>query len=342
MKLTKEQIEAIATGVAYSSYTEEGRVTLHRFTPEEENLYLEKKPNFYSKVFCTSGMKLSFITDSEKLGIKGYISGGTTRNYMAIQVFCDGKEIGIHTNYSHLEIPKLYVGLACDLGLSECCFSLGGGEHHVEVYLPWSIQFDFEEITLDDGAKIIPKKRDKLLLAYGDSITQGYDALKPYNRYSSLVAEALSADEHNKAIGGEIFFPDLAKNADRNLKPDYITVAYGTNDWNGRRDTELFVVHVKEFFAALADAYPETPIFALMPIWRKDVEDGERPLGSLEGLAEKIADYTKDIPTVTVIKGYDVVPECEDLYADLRLHPNDEGYVYQAKGFTERIKACLG
>ena len=39
------------------------------------------------------------------------------------------------------------------------------------------------------------------------------------------------AEEYNKAIGGDVFFPSLAATRE-DFEPDYITVAYGTNDWS--------------------------------------------------------------------------------------------------------------
>ena len=341
MNLSIEQIERIATGVTYADLNDEGRIVLHRFSKAEEEIYEQIKPNFYSKVFCTSGVKLAFKTDSRTFSMKGFTKGGTTRNYMSVEAYKNGAFVDSFNNYGHLEIPRLYSTLACPIGEFELSFDLGEGEGLVEIYLPWSVQLEITSVSIDDGASLEPVKRDKLLLAYGDSITQGYDALVSYNRYSARLAEALGADEHNKAIGGEIFFPKLGDAADTSLKPDYITVAYGTNDWNGRQDTELFKVHVKEFFGAIRKAYPGVPMFALMPIWRKEADEGEKPLGSLEGLADKIAELVADIPDLYVIKGYDVVPHSEDYFADLHLHPNDAGYGYQAKGFAERIKKLL-
>ena len=341
MKLTKEQIFSIATGATYISENENGSYTLHRFTEAEEELYREKKNQFYLQVFCPAGIKLAFRTDSRSIRIKGETKLGTSRSYMAVEVFADGKRVGIQTNYSDLEIPKLYTVMNCPFGEVDCSYDLGEGEKKVEVILPWSVAFDILEVSIDDGATLISVKRDKLLLAYGDSISQGYDALEPSHRYTAALSAMLGADEHNRAIGGEIFFPDLAGLADRELKPDLITVAYGTNDWKGRNDKELFKVHARGFFDGLAAAYPDTPIFVFAPIWRKESEAEERPLGTLEGMADRLRQLTSHIPTVTVIEGYDAVPHSEDYFADLHLHPNDCGYSHQAKSFFEKLSKYI-
>ena len=341
MKLSIDDIKSIATGVSYVSYGEDGKILLHRFTAEEEELYRTHKEGFYSATSFTAGVKLVFETDSKSLYIKGETYGRNVRNYMAIEVYVNGERIGIHTNYADIEMPSPYVTLACPIGIEQCRFGLGEGKKTVTVYLPWSIAFKIEEMSIDDGAEVKPVKREKLMLAYGDSITQGYDALEPHNRYASLIADYLGADEHNKGIGGEIFFPKLAEIADRSLKPDYVTVAYGTNDWCGRRDAELFKVHVREFYEAISEAYPNAKIFALSPAWRKDLNEGEHALGELSKLGEKIAELTAHIPNVTVIDGFDVIPHSPDCFSDFYLHPNDEGYRHQARGFYEKIKKYI-
>ena len=86
-------------------------------------------------------------------------------------------------------------------------FALGGGRKSVCIYLPWSVIVEIEELSIDDTAYITPIKPSKKLIAFGDSITHGYDALRPSNRYVAKLAEALDAEEINKGIGGEIFFP---------------------------------------------------------------------------------------------------------------------------------------
>ena len=48
---------------------------------------------------------------------------------------------------------------------------------------------------------------------------------------TARLADALGAEEVNKAIGGECFFPELAATKE-DFQPEYITVAYGTNDWS--------------------------------------------------------------------------------------------------------------
>ena len=68
------------------------------------------------------------------------------------------------------------------------------------VHLPWSVKTLIEEISIDDNAFVKGVKPKKKLLAYGDSITHGYDALRPSNRYISKFADKIGDEEFNKEL----------------------------------------------------------------------------------------------------------------------------------------------
>ena len=108
---------------------------------------------------------------------------------------------------------------------------------------------------------------EKLLL-FGDSITQGYDSADPARSYASRLTDALCAEGINKGIGGERFYPALATLRDDFL-PDYITVAYGTNDWSSSAP-EVFQTDCRAFYENLRALYPDVKIFAMRPLWRPD------------------------------------------------------------------------
>ncbi len=194
---------------------------------------------------------------------------------------------------------------------------------------------EIEEISIDDGSFITPINNDKKILMYGDSITHGYDALNPSNKYATRLANALGYDEYNKAIGGEIFFPALAK-IKQPFTPDIITVAYGTNDWS-KTDKVLFDKNCKAFFENLAENYPDTPIFAITPIWRKEIPTATKPFGDFSLIEEGIREAAKNLKNVTVVRGFDFVPKEEKYFADLRLHPNDTGFECYFKNLYKEI-----
>lgn len=95
------------------------------------------------------------------------------------------------------------------LGIFSKTFSLGAGEKGVCLYLPYSMKTVIRELSLDDGAAVETLKRSRRLRAYGDSITQGFDALRPAQKYTTRLAEHLNAKAHNRGISGACFFLDL-------------------------------------------------------------------------------------------------------------------------------------
>ena len=193
---------------------------------------------------------------------------------------------------------------------------------------------EIRELSLDDDALIKPIKPTKKLLVFGDSISQGYDGLRPSKHYAVRLAEALDAEEINKAMGGEGFFPALAKARD-DFEPDYITVAFGTNDWSSSSE-EDFKSRCLAFYDSLSRTYPNARIFAITPVWRKDCRE-EKPLGDFCKIAEDIKSIVKDYKNITYIHGFEFIPQDENYYADLRLHPNDKGFDSYFRNLYEQI-----
>ena len=337
MKLSFEQIKEIATG-AVNSHIEDGMLHLRRFSSEQMELYRVNNESFYKKTFALSGMKLLFKTNSKNLFVKFKTEYAGSRKYFSIDIFVNGKPIDYIDNFSDVKIPQMYATMDFPLGDFSKNIYLGDGEKTVCVYLPWSVKTLFEEISVDDDSFVEAIKPEKKLLVFGDSITQGYDALRPSNRYITKIADLLCAEEYNKAIGGEKFFPELAKLKDSFI-PDYITIAYGSNDCN-RVDEETFKYKSKAFFENIAQNYPNSKIFAITPIWRKDMNE-YRKFGDFKMVDPLIRNAVKDIENISVISGFDFVPKDEKYFADLKLHPNDNGFKYYAENLYREIKTKI-
>ena len=94
-------------------------------------------------------------------------------------------------------------------GRFEGQFDLGEGEKEITIVFPWSANSMLEDLTLDEGAFIAPCEKKQKMLTYGDSITYGASAAFPSNRHCFRLSEALGVAEVCKAIGGEVFCPDL-------------------------------------------------------------------------------------------------------------------------------------
>ena len=337
MKLTEEQLRAVALG-AVRMPIEDGNLRFYRFSEAEDAFYNERNTSFHDRSLCCAGVKLLFKTNSETLGLVAETEKRSSRTYFSFDVTVNGAYLGSLSNFSEETLPVDYTVENYPLGRFEKEFSLGAGEKTVAVYFPALVRVTDFALTLADGASLIPIKPVKRLLVYGDSITQGYDARYPARRYAMRLAEALDAEEINKAIGGEIFCPRLAELSDED-SIDYITVAYGTNDWSATSG-ERFLSDAKAFYSALSGRYPDAKIFAITPIWRANTDEA-KPFGPFESVKEKLALAVQGLENVTLIDGIDLVPHDTALFADLRLHPRDEGFDLYAENLIGKIKAYL-
>ena len=337
MKLNFEDIKKITLGVE-NVREEGGAVVFNRFTDEQLSLYETRNDSkFKSASYATSGVKFRFRTDSKFLYIEGDLKPTSSRYFYSFDLFVDGEMKDTLNNFSHLEEkPKLLEKLPFDS--FEKKFDLGKGEKEVLLYFPWNAKVLMKQVALSDGSFVTPVKPEKKMLCFGDSITQGYDAYYPSNSYISRLARKLGLEEVNKGIGGEIFFPELAASKPA-FTPELITVAYGTNDWNCATP-EKFEQYSRGFYENLRKNYPDTKIFAITPIWRKNYLD-EKPFGPFERTHTVIESLAKEIENMIVIRGFDFVPKDENYFSDRSLHPNDEGFFYYAEALYTEIKKYL-
>lgn len=341
MKLGLEDYKRITQGCAYVT-EKNGKIGFHRFTEAEELFYKRRDEilgrDFRCRCSATAGVKLCFVTSSKILKLTVTTGVATSRSYFSFDVFENGSLIGYLDNFKEEELFENYTEQQFVLGRHEKSFLLSDTKSEITVYFPWSVSVEDIEIELDDGAEIEPTVPQKKLLVYGDSITQGYDAIRPSHRYAARIAALLGAEEINKAIGGEIFVPGLVKDK-LDFKPDYITVAYGTNDWS-TTDGMDFYKNVESFYSSLSQNYPNAPIFAITPIWRLNFEE-PKPFGDFFSVEKVIREATSDLKNVRVISGFDLVGHDKKLFADLRLHPRDEGFNEYYENLSKKIGGLI-
>ena len=315
----------------------DGDIHFFRYTKEQDERYRVRNPEFHHRSLSSSGIKLCFDTDSENLFLDIVTSIAGTRKFFSVDVFVNGEIIGYIDNFGESNLDN-YIALNVPDGEFSKSFYLGKGTKRVSIHLPWNMITYLKELSLDDGAFVKAVKSRRKLLAFGDSITQGYDALRPSERYVSRLADALDADEYNKAIGGDIFFPDLAALRE-GFDPDIITVAYGTNDWSCISEEE-FKINCLAFYQNLSSNYPDAKIFALTPIWRADYMD-YRKFGKFENVSSIIKETTALLSNVTAIEGFDFVTHDRNYYSDKYLHPNSNGFKQYFDNLYAEIKKFI-
>jgi lysophospholipase L1-like esterase len=324
MKLTLEQIREITRG-ALSVIEENSAFVFRRFTEKQAEMY-ETVNDFRVKVPATSGVRLEFLTDAETFSFDYRIDIASSRRYYFFDVFVDGVMVK-HWGHENVRVAE-----------STVTVKLAEGEHRVAVYLPCLAKATLSNVTLTDGATLKPVVKSRRLLCYGDSITQGYDAKYSSQTYTNLLADKLDAEMVDQGIGGEIFRPALI-DPEMNFDPDIITVAYGTNDWNGQ-EHDRTVENANGFYAKLRATYPKAKIFAITPIWRGD-NDRITKVGTFEEGVRIVRDAAAAQEGVVVVDGAKLVPHLSEVMADKHLHPNDYGFKFYANALFDAIKPHL-
>ena len=324
MLLNDQQVRAMTKGAARIEIND-GYYRFLRFTAAEEQTYANhpRKPNFLGSTYQMACIRWAFRTDSNviEFDFSNYVK--TNQAAFLIDVFENealSRSVKINFQYinaGHLQIP-----------LSE-------GEKLVELYFPYGAYLTVANVALADGSTFEPASRKYKMLTYGDSITHGGSASNPSFSYAPRLAAMLNADIINKGIGGEHFYPPLIceKTAE---EPDWITVAYGTNDWK-HCTKEEFDENCSSVLRKIRDFYPDKPIFVITPTWRAD-SNLETPFGApATEIYAQILKNAKVIDNVTVLRGWDMVPHNVEYFGDKRLHPNNLGFSIYASNLYRAI-----
>ena len=328
MKLDFDTIKSAVCGAARTE-ERDGKLYPCRFTKSQSEAYQEIKGYSADYYMASAGIRLEFYTDSKTLSLSGEAFPGASRAFFGFDVYSNGALV-CHELFTLSEGYAKY-SVNANLGAAE--------GKRVVIYFPWSAEVNIAELSIDDGAIFTPTKRPHKMICFGDSITHGYDAINPSFSYASRLADALSADHINKGIGGEVFFPTLAELRD-DVDPDYITVAYGTNDWS-KNKKDVFDRDSRLFYENLSKAYPRAKIFAMSPVWRINCETRITDVGEFTYVARTLSEIASALPNVTFIDCIDFIPHDKELFVQDVLHPNDAGFYHYAMNLASEIKKYI-
>ena len=330
MKLTLDQVKKITAG-ALEIAERDGEFIFYRFEKDARDYYSTKTPSLDAKAQASASIRLDFVTDSDRFDADFSVTYGSSRTYYYFDICIDGI-IRKHVGEENAWIKKGHLSLK----LSDY---VEGGEHRVTLWLPNLATTRLSNIELDDGATLRPIEYKKKFLCFGDSITQGYDAVFPSKSYVNRITSHFEAYTVNQAIGGERFVPEILLE-DTEYMPDVLTVAYGTNDWSGTKK-EYFHPRCEEFFKKASLIYPRALRFAILPIWRADAKSGKQKYeGSLDEACEFIAE-TASKYGFKIIDARPFLPQTPEFFWDGRLHPNDLGFANYASGVIKEIEKFL-
>ncbi len=337
MKLTICDIKKTVLGAEEVIQTQNGYEFL-RFNAEEREVYASS--DIEMRTHTPAGVQLLFKTDGNRIHIKMKAELCLDRSFFSLDIIEDGCLTGSVKNFDEEKMTGFYSWDKYPLGSFEGSIDLKSGKKEIRLVLPWSVRTIINEITIDNATYIEPVKKEKTMLMYGDSITHGYDSIHPSRSYAVRLADSLGCEAFIKAVGGEYFFPSLAK-VKPTHNPDYITIACGTNDW-ASKDKARFDKNSEEFIKTISVNYPKSKIFVLTPIWRKDhTEVKESQFEDIFYIGKKLKKICDEVSNAICIDGWELVYHDENYFGDLRLHPNDDGFKLYWQNLLKEIEKYI-
>jgi len=331
----------------------EGYVTFLRFTEPQLAVY-EQSSFFRLMSICSAGVCLDFETTGDEIVLDcktaelGKQVMSDIRSEMTFSQIL--RELGntvkkINQAGGRLDVIQ-HVDCYVDgcymsserVGSGEITLSLPNPEHlwrHVRIWLPLYKPFAIRSVCINGEWRRSARRRLQFY-AFGDSITQGFFAGKPSLCYVSQLAELLDADALNQGIGGYTFNADILTDCENLPAPDWITVAYGTNDWAQSPDLDLIETRASQFFTRLHEKFPQVPAYVITPIWRDNI-DTPKDSGRFVDVTELIRRLVQPWPQIRLIDGLAVSPHNPICYADGWLHPNIIGFSYLAARIYREI-----
>lgn len=203
-------------------------------------------------------------------------------------------------------------------------------DENVILYFPYDAELGFKNIDIiaERGYK-----SERIIAAFGDSITQGYMSENPSVTYLSYIAEKLRADAYNFGVSGYFMRKGILGELEQIPKPWIILFAYGTNDWHFEQNYQDELPGV---FVELHKCFADTPVFVILPIARMSENTEINKNGKLEDVRNFIETEAKKYDNFYVIKrGTELDVEKELRYDGI--HPNDEGMMHLGDVVFEEI-----
>lgn len=319
MELTLETLQCITTG-AVSITQEEGWFCFHRFSQAPE-VYFPDNAGFQAKVTATASITLDFITDAKQLSFQYQATRASTRSLFFFDLYVND---ALTVTHGRADSEAQTSG--------EFSLKIPAGENRIRLYFSNLYGMELKDVSLEGATQICPVKYSHTMICFGDSITQGYDAIHPSLTYANRLAFSLNARMINKGIGGDIFHPELID--DNDLDPDIVTVAYGSNDW-AHSDRNTFLHNAETFLTRVHQFYPGAQVFVITPIWRADC-DRVTACGNFEDIAAALKTICRSFSNVHVINGLSLAAHMPQMLVD-HAHPGELGHVIYGANLSIQI-----
>ena len=292
-----------------------------RFTASQMKAF-EKEEQYFIRANSCAGVSMDFVTDKDEISFE-YEADCYSRPKAIFDVYED--DVLIETIAISGEIQN---------GKISYKRRMPGLKSRVTIYLPYSVRLCLFNIDIGNY-ELLPNEGKLRYLAIGDSITQGIESTRASITYPTLVARHFDAVLLNQGVGG---YKHLEESLDKDLpyKPDFVTIAYGTNDFKHIFETNVIEKNITEYYKKLEGMF-SCPVNILTPTWRQDAYEDDIKKHKFLHVSEIIRCMASKY-NYNLIDGLKLVPHNKEYYYDAYLHPNAKGFLCLALNLIKHIK----
>lgn len=290
-----------------------------RMTESQDIKFSPYNPNFHIRCYNTAGIRIKFLTDGDRLSFNIETPG-------RYGVFAG--DIPVFSAFyppADKDFPKKITVELED-----------AGEKAIEFVFPNYQDGRFSGIEVQNATYIKKYKYKRKFLFYGDSITQGMSADRPFMNYASAISHYFDAEILNQAISGSWFFPETIEKVP--FEPDAVIIGYGTNELTFSSSIEDTDRRCKEYFKKIKEMYGDKKIIAISPLWRKLIANQSETF--FEQIKKCVKRRIKE-QGITLIDGYSLVPHSPEYFADEHLHPNNLGFSFYTLNLIKQISEII-
>ena len=321
MRLNFDEIKRITVGAVNIEQREDG-IHFFKCTDKQTKAFYAFNDTLGMRSLTTTGIRLDFHTNSGTLAFRMPTGG-------VCDLLIDGL---FRAQYKAGEggAIKETVALTDPIGANKDTV-------RVTLAFPSHQVGTLDYIELDDGATVTPHKFDKKILFMGDSITQGHKTSCDTRSFAWLISNHYNADSVINGIGGAFFHTSIVDKSD--FDPEWVFVAYGTNDWGRYPNDDDMLFQVRGFLDLVKEAYGDKKVFVISPIWR--AKDSGEVMGERFHMRRRAIEAEAAARGFIPVDGLKLVPPVAACYSDTYLHPNDLGFSYYYENLRKIIDASV-
>ena len=335
MLLNKDALDKVLLGTLKTE-EKDGYISALRFSDTQSEFYRNLNPELMGRVNSTASVKLEFYTKGGEISFDYKIIPGIRREYYSIDLLEDG-----YYRYNKSEEKN------DTENVFEYTVPYSEEFKKITIYFPATVVTMIKNVNLPSD--YLPHKREKKVLALGDSGFQGYNPMHFQNTYINMLSDYFDVNLINQSVGGQIFRKEIIEKTVSD--PEFICVNYGVNDWaSGRLYNGKLA---REFFLRLKEVYPDKKIFYILPpdlnfLEKKrendDIVDSDKKNSDTISIAELrkiLYDVTKDIENIIHINAEKFIPQYVECFYSDNVHLTDLGNVLFGNELIKAIDAHL-